>query len=180
MRELSPGDLRTCVAGWARADLLLCQSLGCHLYGGCFHKVLGLLLTGEQGFDFAAQGLVILTGRRKESGALAFLTLQGSVKELLDLPPTIRLHAAHPYSARAEAKPWPPSSRAGQSQGKPSAPRRFPPRSTRQKSAVPPLGLFWRPRQPSGSAHCLTPADQRAYPPAPRGFPLAVHGWLGR
>src|SRR5215472_7685857 len=75
-----------------RCTLFFHQRLCCHGGGGCVHETLFLLVTPQQGFDFAAQYPVAAAGLAQESRALFRRAIQYRVKDFLNFGPLLWCH----------------------------------------------------------------------------------------
>src|SRR5207245_5603676 len=131
---------------WGRARVSKCRRLD---------EAPGFTVMSEQRFHLAAEVLIPGTRLPDEFASPAFFHLQSSVKDLFDLSPTLRLHRASLRSVPAAARPWLTANPALQFRVKPSIPRRFPPRSGRQRTASRPPGFCAHPLSPADSEHHL-------------------------
>ena len=68
--------------------------------GGRLKECSGLLVGGEQRFDFAAQIVVAGARFRKKAFALVTTEIERSVIDFLDLPPAFRFHHTPRLSSR--------------------------------------------------------------------------------
>src|SRR5262249_23195729 len=68
--------------------------------GGRLKEGSGVCVRGEQGFDFAAQIVVVAASLRKKAFALIAVEIERAVIDFLDLPPPLRVHHTPPLSSR--------------------------------------------------------------------------------
>src|SRR5579862_1450602 len=127
-----------------RAARVPSQGLTCHFDGRSFQKTVSRLLKTQQRLHLRAQILVSRALSLQEIGAIFFLQVQRFLNQPVNLRLFFRLQPVCLRSFRAAATAWPISSPASPSQEKPSAPRRFHPRSIRRKNEARLPDFFWR------------------------------------